>query len=374
MSAASDPLFDGARLVITSGAGGVGKTTTAAALALESARSGRRTAVLTIDPARRLANALGLEAFHDHAQRVEGAGPLWAMMLDMRTTADAMVRRFSPDEAAARRILDNPYYGAFSTSLAGTQEYMAVEQVHALVRSGDYDLVVLDTPPAVHAIDFLTAPDRILGALDNRAVNWLYKPRDAGEHGQPQGYGARLLGRGRQVVLKSLDRFTGGPFFEDLASFLQAFSALFEAFRQSSRAVQALLRADSTRFLVVTAPYPGTVREAIGFRAELVTRGFPFAGFVCNRVHDARPAASLDALAAALGPHAPARLAEALATALADHNRMAARDADGLAALRQADARPVRVVPLMPEDVHDLEGLSRVGRALMQNFSSADTF
>jgi len=374
VSAASDPLFEGARLVITSGAGGVGKTTTAAALALESARSGRRTAVLTIDPARRLANALGLEAFHDHAQRVEGAGPLWAMMLDMRTTADAMVRRFSPDEAAARRILDNPYYGAFSTSLAGTQEYMAVEQVHALVRSGDYDLVVLDTPPAVHAIDFLTAPDRILGALDNRAVNWLYKPRDAGEHGQPQGYGARLLGRGRQVVLKSLDRFTGGPFFEDLASFLQAFSALFEAFRQSSRAVQALLRADSTRFLVVTAPYPGTVREAIGFRAELLTRGFPFAGFVCNRVHDARPAASLEALASALGPNAPAHLAEALATALADHNRMAARDADGLAVLRQVDARPVRVVPLMPEDVHDLEGLSRVGRALMQNFSSADTF
>jgi len=374
MSADLDALTSGARLVVTSGAGGVGKTTVAAALALEAARSGRRTAVLTIDPARRLANALGLEAFQDHAQRVEGAGPLWAMMLDMRTTADAMVRRFAPDEAAARRILDNPYYGAFSTSLAGTQEYMAVEQVHALVHSGDYDLVVLDTPPAVHAIDFLTAPDRILGALDNRAVNWLYKPRDAGERGQPQGYGARLLGRGRQVVLKSLDRFTGGPFFEDLASFLQAFSALFEAFRQSSRAVQALLRDDATRFLVVTAPYPGTVREAIGFRAELVGRGFPFAGFVCNRVHAPRPRATTEALAAALGPDTPAGFAAALAGALADHNRMAERDADALAALRQVDARPVRVVPLMPEDVHDLEGLRRVGQALMQNFSSADTF
>lgn len=369
---AADPLFEGARLIVTAGAGGVGKTTTAAALALEAARAGKKTAVLTIDPARRLANALGLETFHGHAQRVDGPFELWAMMLDMRTTADSMVRRFAPDTEAARRILENPYYGAFSTSLAGTQEYMAVEQVHALLGSGTYDLVVLDTPPAVHALDFLTAPERILGALDNRAVNWLYRPRDEAERRAP-GYGARLLGRGRQVVLRSLDKFTGGPFFEDLATFLQAFSALFEAFRHSSRAVQALLRAESTRFLVVTAPYPGTVREAIAFRGELVSRGFPFAGFVCNRVHTARPEADAATLATALGPNVPRAFAEQLAVGLAEHGRLAARDVVGLDALVGIDGHPVRVVPLLAEDVHDLRGLAEVGSHLMKNFSSADT-
>ncbi len=367
-------LLDESRLIVTAGTGGVGKTTTAAALALQGALAGRRTAVLTIDPARRLANALGLEAFTGRAQRVPtelftaaGLTPraeLSAMMLDMRATADEMVRRYAPNAEAATRIVSNPYYQAFSTSLAGTQEYMAVEQVADLLRSGEYDLVILDTPPATHALDFLDAPERLLNALDNRAVNWLYRPRETST--RDPGYGAKLLGKGRQMVFKSLNKFTGGPFFEDLATFLQAFSSLFEQFRVSSRAVQALLRAESTQFVVVTAPYPATVREAIHFRAQLVERGFPFGGFVCNRVH--LPVSPVDAatlatpLRAAGVPTALApELAADLAGLVADHARMAERDAESLDRLREVAGDALDVVPLLPEDVHDLQGLASVG-------------
>ena len=367
-----------ARLIVTAGTGGVGKTTTAAALALQGALAGRRTAVLTIDPARRLANALGLDAFTGRAQRVSpelfaaaGLAPraeLSAMMLDMRAAADEMVRRYAPDADAARRILENPYYQAFSTSLAGTQEYMAVEQVADLLRSGDYDLVVLDTPPAAHALDFLDAPERLLSALDNRAINWLYRPREAST--RDPGYGARLLGKGRQMVFRSLNKLTGGPFFEDLGIFLQAFSSLFEQFRISSRAVQALLRGEGTHFLVVTAPYPATVREAINFRAQLVERGLPFGGFLCNRVHLPMPGASAHALRAPLeaaGVAGPTvlPLAEDLATLLDDHNQMAERDALSIADLDEVAGGALHIIPLLPEDVHDLRGLAQVGEWLL---------
>jgi anion-transporting ArsA/GET3 family ATPase len=367
-----------ARLIVTAGTGGVGKTTTAAALALQGALAGRRTAVLTIDPARRLANALGLDAFTGRAQKVPtalfnaaGLSPpaeLSAMMLDMRATADEMVRRYAPNAEAAARIVSNPYYQAFSTSLAGTQEYMAVEQVADLLASGEFDLVVLDTPPATHALDFLDAPERLLNALDNRAINWLYRPKEATT--RDPGYGARLLGKGRQMVFKSLNKFTGGPFFEDLAIFLQAFSSLFDAFRVSSRAVQALLRAESTQFLVVTAPYPATVREAINFRAQLVERGFPFGGFICNRVHlpmTPTTAAELrpELAAAGLAPGVVGPLAEDLAALVGDHDRMADRDALSLADLAEVAGGALQVVPLLPEDVHDLRGLVQVGEWLL---------
>jgi anion-transporting ArsA/GET3 family ATPase len=375
---ATSRLVQEARLIVTAGTGGVGKTTTAAALALQGALSGRRTAVLTIDPARRLANALGLEAFTGRAQRVPSElftaarlaprAELSAMMLDMRATADEMVRRYAPNAEAAARIVSNPYYQAFSTSLAGTQEYMAVEQVADLLQSGAYDLVVLDTPPATHALDFLDAPERLLNALDNRAVNWLYRPRESST--RDPGYGARLLGKGRQMVFRSLNKFTGGPFFEDLATFLQAFSSLFEQFRVSSRAVQALLRAESTQFVVVTAPYPATVREAIHFRAQLVERGFPFGGFVCNRVHLPVPsvdAATLEAplRGAGVSTAVASALAADLAGLVADHDRMAERDAESLDRLREVAGDALDVVPLLPEDVHDLQGLATVGRWLV---------
>lgn len=379
MSATLAEMLEDRRLLITAGAGGVGKTTTAAALALMAAMDGQRAAVLTIDPARRLANALGLEAFTGETRRVdedhfraaglEVRGELHAMMLDIKATSDQMVHRFAPDEAAVERILNNRYYQAFSAYLSGTQEYMAIEKVTALIDEGGFDLVVLDTPPAVHALEFLDAPERLLNALDNRAVNWLYKPES--ETGAARRFGTRLLGRGRKVITRSLDRLTGGPFFEDLSTFLAAFSALFGAFRERSLRVRALLREPTTAFLVVAAPSPASVMESIRFAEQIQARGLPFGAFVCNRVHRHLPPVEADAatvaerLRAVAGNGAADGLARRMLAGLADHNRMADRDAAAVERLADAAGRPPAVVPLFAEDVHDLRGLRAIGRHLV---------
>lgn len=366
------------RLLLTAGAGGVGKTTVAAALGVRAAQEGRRVAVLTIDPARRLADALGLEALTGELRRVEaarfadagldpGAGELWAMMLDTKTTGDQMVRRFAPDAASAQAILDNVYYRFFSNSMAGAQEYMAIEQVRALVQEGGFDLVVLDTPPAVHALDFLDAPDRLLAALDSRAVQLLRRAQ------QSDGSGG-LLGRGRSLVMRSLNRLTGGNFLEELGDFLGLFASILEALREASHALHHLLRADGTRFLLVTTPTRTNIDDAAHFRHELGTRGFPFGAFVCNRVHPRLPEvnADLDALVASMSLTGAAdlpverqrALVERMLVGLKSHQQMAERDHRAIERLvRVGEARP-EVVPMFPRDVCDLAGLDRVGRCL----------
>ncbi len=368
------------RLIITAGSGGVGKTTTAAALAVEAARLGRRTAVLTIDPARRLANALGLEALTGELRRVDpahfeaaGLNPqaeLWAMMLDTKTTGDQMVRRFAPDAETAQRILDNTYYKYFSTSLSGAQEYMAIEQVRALVEEGGFDIVILDTPPAVHAMDFLEAPDRMLDALDSSAIQVLVKSQRT-----PDGLAGRLIGKGRGLVLRSLDRMTGGPFLEDLATFLGVFGTILDALKEASGRLQALLRAEDTRFCLVTTPKRSNVDEAMHFRAELASRGFRMGAFVVNRVHWRYPdgvgsdaTAQAKALAALLpdaDPAAREALLGRMRAGLRAHNAMAARDSRAVDRLAEAaGSAPIRV-PLLPLDVRDLAGLHRIGRWLL---------
>lgn len=366
------------RLLITAGSGGVGKTTTAAALAVRAALQGRRAAVLTIDPARRLADALGLRQITGELRQVDPAhftaaglvprGELWAMMLDTKTTGDQMVRRFAPDEQTARNILQNTYYQYFSTSLAGAQEYMAIEQVRELVEDQGFDLVVLDTPPAVHALDFLDAPDRLLRALESPAMQMLRRTRG------PSGITGRLMEAGRGLVLRSFDRLTGGPFLEDLAVFLTAFGSILDAMQRSSKAVQALLRASSTCFLLVTAPFRSNVDEAIQFRHELRKRGFPFGGYCCNRVHTPYPSIPADAeaqaeLEAALhstpaGVVPPARrqaLLAAMLEGLWSHNRMAERDREAVRRLAQIGGEAPVVVPLLPQEVRDLQSLDEVG-------------
>lgn len=367
-----------ARLLVTAGSGGVGKTTTAAAMAVRAASFGRRAAVLTIDPARRLADALGLGELTGELRRVEpsrfadagldAAGELWAMMLDVKTTGDQMVRRFAPDAEAARAILDNRYYQYFSTSLAGAQEYVAIEQVRALIDEGGFDLVVLDTPPAAHAIDFLDAPDRLVSGLGSRPVQMLRAKEDG-------GLASRLARSGRGLVLKGLNKLTGGPFIEELTRFLTVFGSILDALKVSGEAVKARLRADDTRFFLVTSPTRSNVDEAMAFRRQLAERDFPLGGVILNRTHTPLAPvpdgpgtrAELDAALVEAGldglPSAErVRLLDGLYESLARHNRLADADMQAAELLERATGhRPWRI-PLFAHPIRDLADLDRVAR------------
>ncbi len=369
------------RLIVTCGAGGVGKTTMAAAVALQAALQGRRVAVLTIDPARRLANSLGLDALtgelrqvspeHFGAVRLAPKGELWAMMLDTKTTGDQMVRRFAPDAEAAEAILKNEWYRFFSTSLAGSQEYMAVEEVRALVSERGFDLVVLDTPPAVNALDFLDAPERLVTALDSKAVQLLVKNRN-----EPDSVGSKLMSAGRGVLLRSLSRLTGGGFLDELANFLGLFGSIIEAMKAAGEELHTLLRAEQTTFLLVTTPTRSNIDDAAHFRHELRARNFPFGGFVCNRVHEPYP--SVDDAPEALLPGFrgtpleatdPAEqldLVQRMLQGLRSHNRMADRDREAVARLTRIAGDAPHIVPLFARDVRDLAGLDAVGRCLLR--------
>lgn len=358
--------IEGRRLIVTAGAGGVGKTTTAAAIAVQAAMAGKRTAVLTIDPARRLADALGLGALSGELRQVKpallpaGSAPLHAMMLDIRTTSDQMVRQFAPDAETAEAILTNTYYRYFSTSLSGSQEYMAVSQVKALVEDPRFDLVVLDTPPAANALEFLDAPDRLLAALDSKAMQMLRKSRNR------QGFSARLLGKGRDMIVRSLNAITSGQFLDDLSEFLVIFGSILDALKTSSEAVREMLRAPTTRFHLVTAPTRANVDEALHFRQTLKARGLPFGGYIVNRVHlPVDPVPDDAATVARLAQRLPEDMIRRLIAGQAAHNRMATGDGRAISQL-QADARRApEVVPLLPLAVRDLDGLITIGGHLV---------
>lgn len=366
-----------ARLLVTAGSGGVGKTTTAAAMAVRAATLGRRAAVLTIDPARRLADALGLGALTGELRRVEAGhftrcglsaqGELWAMMLDVKTTGDQMVRRFAPDPQTARAILDNTYYRYFSTSLAGAQEYVAIEQVRTLIDEGGFDLVVLDTPPAAHAIDFLDAPDRLVSGLSSKAVQMVRSAES------DDSFGARLTRGGRGLILRGLNKLTGGPFIEELTRFLGVFGSIIDALKVSGEAVKARLRADDTRFFLVTSPTRSNLEEAMSFRGQLAERGFPLGGVILNRAHVAlEPVvddtetrrAMGDGLAAAgladLAPEARDRLLDGLYASLARHNGLADSDVAAASVLERATGRRPWRIPLFAHEIRDLGDLNRV--------------
>lgn len=381
MSQPFDDELRRARLLVTAGSGGVGKTTTAAAMAVRAAALGRRAAVLTIDPARRLADALGLGELTGELRRVEprhfeaagltAEGELWAMMLDVKTTGDQMVRRFAPDPQTARAILDNPYYQYFSTSLAGAQEYVAIEQVRALIDEGGFDLVVLDTPPAAHAIDFLDAPDRLVAGLGSRAVQMLRSDDD------DAGFGARLTRGGRGLILRGLNKLTGGPFIEELTRFLSVFGSIIDALKASGEAVKARLRADDTRFFLVTSPTRSNVDEAVSFRGQLASRGFPLGGVILNRAHvplepvadDVETRSALDdALGASgladIGPQRRAAVLDGCYWSLDRHNRLADLDKSAADTLEHATGRRPWRIPLFAHEIRDLSDLDRVARAL----------
>ena len=356
------------RIIVCTGAGGVGKTTTAAALAVRAARDGRRVCVLTIDPARRLAQALGLTHLDNTPRTVDGItgpGSLDAMMLDMKRTFDEVVQSHA-DPERAQAILDNPFYQVLSSSFAGTQEYMAMEKLGQLRAQADaddsWDLIVVDTPPSRSALDFLDAPARLSSFLDGRLIRVLTAPA----RGAGRGLG-RLAAVGFGVFTNALGKLLGAQILTDVSTFVSAIDSTFGGFRERATQTYALLQDSGTRFVVVATPEADALREASYFVERLREDDMPIAGLVLNRVQ-AEPLPSLRADDALAGAR---RLAEAdpMTAALLRIHAQGAATAERQERLAERFTRahptvPVTQVRALAEDVHDLAGLAEVGAML----------
>ena len=353
--------------LVCCGSGGVGKTTTAAALALRAAARGRRVVVLTIDPARRLAQSMGLEELDNEPRVVPGTetdsgGELQAMMLDMRRTFDEMVSgHATPDRAQA--IFDNPFYQTISTSFSGTQEYMAMEKLGQLAATGRWDLIIVDTPPSRSALDFLDAPQRLSSFLDGRMIRLLSAPARAGGSAL-----RKLVGSTFNLFAKAVSTILGGQMLSDASAFVQAFDTLFGGFQERATATYQLLRAPGTAFVVVASPEPDALREASYFVERLGSERMPLAGLVLNRTHPvhatlsgARAREGAEALEAARGDATTA----AVLRLHADRVETAERERRVLARFTRAHPGvPIVDVPAMATDVHDLDGLRAIGELL----------
>lgn len=356
-------------IIVCTGSGGVGKTTVAATLALAAAAQGRQTIVVTIDPAKRLAQSLGVDTLDNTPRAVVGRDNLDAMMLDMQQTFDEVIDRHADHPSKAARIKANRFYQQLSSSLAGTQEYMAMEKLYDLHTAGHYDCIVVDTPPTRNALDFLDAPKRLTDFLDGRFLKMFLTP------GLSAG---RTIGRvaafGTGMFMKAAGRITGASVLDDLAEFFQSFDGMYEGFKQRAQAVYALLSSGQAAFVVVSTPEPAALREARYFIQRLGKDAMPLAALVLNRV--AMPISP--ELAALLDRVDDGGLA---GLAAGDDRERAVAGLVGLAR-RQADmhrrhmtavdegllgvgAAPQIQVPLMPSDVHDLEGLASIQRHLV---------
>ena len=373
-----DALLDdpGVQVVVCCGAGGVGKTTTSAALALRAAERGRRVVVLTIDPARRLAQSMGIEQLDNTPRPVPGVrtegGSLDAMMLDMKRTFDEVVEAQASPERA-QQILGNPFYVTLSSSFAGTQEYMAMEKLSQLrrdaQRTGRWDLIVVDTPPARSALDFLDAPERLSGFLEGRFIRLLLAPAKGP---------ARVMTAGVGAVTNTMAKVVGAQVLKDLQLFVAAFDTLFGGFRNRAQQTYQVLQTAETAFLVVAAPEEDALREAAYFVERLSSERMPLAGLVVNRATLASGQLSAEDAAAAAerlttraapgeagGSGTATRLTAGLLRLHAERMRRVTRELRLQRRFRTAhpEVRTV-VVPTLASDVHDLDGLRRVGALL----------
>ncbi len=357
------------RVVVTCGSGGVGKTTTAAAMALYAADAGRKVAVLTIDPARRLAQSLGLGELDNVPRRVvtdpdlpaedQGAangGELWAMMLDTRRTFDEMVSSNANADHAAK-ILANPFYQTISTSFSGTQEYMAMEKLSQLASTDQFDLIVVDTPPSRSALDFLDAPQRLSSFLDGRMIRLLASP----------GRGVmRVLGTGFSIFARAVTSVVGGQMLTDAATFVQLFEGMFGGFQQRAQVTYELLRSSRTAFVVVAVPEPDAVREASYFADRLRAERMPVAGLILNRTHPPIADLSLSSTQAAIAYISGG--APLTAAVLAVHaDRLTTRSQEIRIRTRLDRALPdlpVVEVPALAFDAHNLPALRTIARNL----------
>lgn len=363
-------VIDASSVIVCCGSGGVGKTTTAAVLGLEAARRGRRAVVVTIDPARRLADALGLaDGLASVPQRIEldtdeawtPGGELWAMMLDTAATFDGLVRRHADSDEQIERILSNPFYRNIARALSGTQEYMAAETLHELHGDGRFDLVIVDTPPSRNALDFLEAPGVLARFLDHRLFRLLMLPTRGG---------LRVIGTATQPVLKAIGKVVGSDVLADSVAFFQAFAGMETGFRERADDVVRLIRAPETSFVVVAAPRHDTIDEAVWFAGQLVDQGVGVTAAIVNRAHPEFGAgSSVDAIAAA----AEARRTGDETLGVLWDNVTALRTMRDLELAVIAPLAEVVggerlvVLPLLDSDVHDLGGLMVIAAHLFDH-------
>jgi anion-transporting ArsA/GET3 family ATPase len=370
-------LLEDKQICICAGSGGVGKTTTSAAIAMGMAARGLKVAVLTIDPAKRLANSLGLpelgneermiepERFAAHG--IEMKGELWAMMLDAKRTFDDLVERHAPDEEARDRILQNRIYKEISNAMAGSQEYMAMEKLYELHQEARYDLLVLDTPPTRHALDFIDAPERMSRFIEGRSLQFFLKPGRLG---------MRVVGRSGGVLFSALKRITGIDLLQDLSEFFQSFGDMAQGFSERAQRVKELLGQRGTTFLLVTAPQREAIDEGVFFWRRLKEARLPFGGVVVNKVHRDFVAVN-DAAAGTDSPEddlfpelerfldGDGDLAARVYENFERYQALAARDRENLARLTERlDDDSIVCVPYFDQDVHDVEGLEQVNAYL----------
>jgi anion-transporting ArsA/GET3 family ATPase len=365
------------RIIVCCGSGGVGKTTIAAAVGLRAAERGRHVVVLTVDPARRLAQSMGLTSLDNTPRPVTGVrtgrssngadspGSMHAMMLDMKRTFDEIVESHA-DPDRATQILANPFYQSLSSSFAGTQEYMAMEKLGQLRRADEWDLIVVDTPPSRSALDFLDAPQRLSRFLDGRLLRLLVAPAKLGGR-----TGLRMLNAGFGMVTGVITKIIGSQLLRDVQTFVSAMDTMFGGFRERAEYTYRLLRAPGTAFLVIAAPEPDALREASYFVERLERDDMPLAGLILNRVHRS-PAARLSAARSLAAAETLQGLDESDSSALGiaalrlHAERMRQAESERKLARRFTAAHPlvpVAQIPAQPDDVHDLNGLRVIGSA-----------
>jgi anion-transporting ArsA/GET3 family ATPase len=352
------------RILVVCGSGGVGKTTMAAALGLKAAELGQRVLVCTIDPSRRLATSLGLTHLPERPRALDlrrlqprPKGSLWAMTLDTRRTFDALVQRYATSAEAREGVLKNRFYREISSALAGSQEYMAMEKLLELSTDERFDLVVLDTPPTRHALDFLEAPERLMGFLDTSVLRWFLKPYFVAGR-----LTLRVATRTGAAALRLADRTLGLRFLQDLSEFFLAFEGMYDGFKERAGRVHQLLRDPRSGFILVASPVRETLEEALYFHGRLREKNMPFVGFVVNRVHE-NPA---ELKASRESPKLDPDLATHLLEAYRNQQTLSRVERRGIARLQVVAARePILFVPEFEADVHDLRGLRDVAEALL---------
>jgi anion-transporting ArsA/GET3 family ATPase len=363
-------ILEGKEICICAGSGGVGKTTTSAAIAAGLAARGKRVVVLTIDPAKRLADSLGLSELDNEPRQVDrrlfekaGAemdGELWAMMLDAKATFDELVRKHAPDAETRDRILENRIYRQLSSALAGSQEFMAMEKLFELHTTGEFDVLVLDTPPSRNALDFLDAPKRLTQFIEGRSMQAFMKPT---------GFGMKMVGRGTSMMFSVLKKVVGIDLLADLQEFFEAFSGMVGGFQERAKRVTELLGDPSTTFVIVCGPQGEPIEEAVYFHRKLVEANLPVGGVIVNKVHydsgggggkgDGKLRKEVKKAVK------DGDLADRVVANFEDFKALAERDAANIEHLaKELKQKRVIRVPYLDEDVHDLRGLLEIDRYL----------